>query len=100
MSYSYNSPSAHITDKTAMDDITTLLSGEEWSTDTLADIATVVRLTGRKIRDVDDDGEEEMQRRVEAHEQALMTEAYDLDEVTQALDEAESAELPVGFGSD
>ena len=53
---SHHDSTSMITDKTAMDDITNLMSVYEWSTDTLDDIATVVRLTGRKIRD---DEEEE-----------------------------------------
>jgi hypothetical protein len=54
---SRDAPTSMITDATAMDDITNLMSVYEWSTDTLDDIATVVRLTGRKIRDMEDEDE-------------------------------------------
>ena len=41
-----------ITDQEAMEAIHALLSGKEWTSETLDMIAALVRLTGRAIRDI------------------------------------------------
>ena len=41
-------------DKTAVDAITELMSGKEWSPDTLESIAAIVRMTGREIASSDE----------------------------------------------
>jgi hypothetical protein len=41
-------------DKTAVDAITELMSGKEWSPDTLESIADIVRMTGREIASSDE----------------------------------------------
>lgn len=41
-----------ITDKSALDQIRHLLDGSEWDAGTIADVAELVRETGRRIEDV------------------------------------------------
>lgn len=41
----------HVNDKTTLDHIATLMSGNDWDADTCKEIAELVRLTGRTIED-------------------------------------------------
>lgn len=49
------------TDTEAMNRIHALMDGQEWSLDTLQDIAEVVQLTGRVIREPHEMDEEEVE---------------------------------------
>jgi len=52
-------PDHQLGDKEAMDEVTKILSGKRWSPDTLDSIAEVVGYTGREIKDIDEDEDEE-----------------------------------------
>lgn len=47
-------PGRRVSDMRAMERIAALMSGKEWSPDTLDEIAEIVRATGREIAEVSD----------------------------------------------
>ena len=49
----------HATDEQRLDQVARELDGQEWSPDTLANIADIVRGSGRQVRDIEDMPEED-----------------------------------------
>ena len=42
-------------DRQTLDAIARIMSGRQWTPETIEDVADLVRLTGREIRDIDED---------------------------------------------